>query len=139
MFILMFCINGNNFELRKKFPQRAVLLFPFLKGSIFKVCKILTEAMSSFGFVSIFLCLYICICTYVSVFVSLCMCICIYEFVNLYLYLCLRICIYVFVFVYSYKAMSLNAQLCVAWVLAEAVVGKTQVDGSANKLGKHIV
>ena len=58
-----------------------------------------------------------------------------FVFVNFHL----RICIYVFVFVYSYKAMSLNAQLCVAWVLAEAVVGKTQVDGSANKLGKHIV
>ena len=52
------------------------------------------------------------------------MCICIYVLVNLYL--CLRICIHVFVFVYSYKAMSLNARLCVAWVLAEAVVGKAE-------------
>ena len=68
MFTLMFCMNGNDFELRRKFPQRAVLLFPFLKGSIFKVCKILTEAMSSFGFVFIF-------------------CACIFVFVLMFLYL----------------------------------------------------
>ena len=68
MFALMSCMNGNDFELRRKFPQRAVLLFPFLKGSIFKVCKSLTEAMSSFGFVSIF-------------------CVCIFVFVLMFLYL----------------------------------------------------